>query len=344
MKFLARVVPALLAALSLVQAASVALRNNNDFFPGFIDALNKNNLTTLADNYQKIAKTDEGKPIVDLLKTGEFTILAPENCAFDPKHLDIDPDIIKYSTLWGSIDKHFSTSDFTRRDAPYQTREPAPSTFPRRNNTGASKRTQSLDKFQVQVIDQFFTPSSWKRWINDPLVLIDRAVGNAKVVGRFTFQKIIVLIVDTVLTLPTTVSDLLCKPLMKSAPNGFIKFKEALEKTGLLDLVETKDKLTASLSPQTCLVDDTFCDDGTLSKDELASLLKNHFFFDPIVYTPLFSSVCKATAQSGKQLEFSFENSIHYVSCGKTRAMVLRGDVIPQNGVIHIIDRPLKCD
>ncbi|KAG8728161.1 hypothetical protein FRC11_011672, partial [Ceratobasidium sp. 423] len=261
MKFLARVVPALLAASSLVQVASVAFRNNDDFFPSFIDAFNKNNLTTLADNYQKITKTDEGKPIVDLLKTGEFTILAPEDCAFDPNHPDIDPDIIKYSTLWGSTDKHFNTSDFTRRDAPYQT------------------------------------------------------LGDAKVVGRFTFQKIIVLIVDTVLTLPTMVSDLLCKPLIKSAPNGFIKFKEALEKTGLLDLVETKDKLTASLSSQISLVDDTFCDDGTLSKDKLASLLKNHFFFGPIVYTPLFSSVCKATAQSGKQLEFSFENSIHYVRC-----------------------------
>ncbi|CAE6531264.1 unnamed protein product [Rhizoctonia solani] len=253
MKLLARIVLTLLAASSLAQAASVALRNNDDFFSGFIDTLNKNNLTTLAENYARIAKTEEGKPIVDLLKTGEFTILAPENCAFDPDHPDIDPDIIKYSTLWGSIDKHFKTSDFTRRDAPYGTHEPAPSTFPRRNNTGNSKRTPSLDGFQVQVIDQFFTPSSWKRWSNDPLIFIDRAVGNAKVLGRFTFQKIIVLIVDTVLTLPTAVSDLLCKPLISSAPNGFLKFKEALEKTGLLDLVDTKDKLTASFSSRILL-------------------------------------------------------------------------------------------
>ncbi|KAG8679424.1 hypothetical protein FRC11_003748 [Ceratobasidium sp. 423] len=118
-------------------------------------------------------------------------------------------------------------------------------------------------------------------------------------------------------------------PLVKYAPNGFPKFKEALEKAGVLDLVDTKDKLTIFVP-----VDDD-CDYDNV---------KNHFFFGKIVFTPLFPSVGEATAQSGEKLKFWFENDVHFVSCGNTRAVVLRGDVIPQNGVMHVIDRPLKCD
>ncbi|KAG8711121.1 hypothetical protein FRC11_003570 [Ceratobasidium sp. 423] len=271
-----------------------------------------------------IVKAEEGKPIIVLLKTGEFTILTRKTTyvAFDPDHPDTDPNILKYSTLWGSIDNHFKTNNFTHRDAPYQTRDPTPSTFPRRNNTGNRK-----------VIDQFFTPGGWTRWSNDPLVLIDHAIGNAKVVRRFTFKKLIVLIIDTAHIADGDIRPALQAPI-RSAPNGFVKFKEALEKIDLLDLVGTKDKCTLFVP-----ADGTLCDNGALSKEELISPLKNHFFFGRIVFTPLFPSARNATVQSGGQFEFSFENSTHYVSCGKAKTLVPRGGVIPQNGVIHACDR-----
>jgi hypothetical protein len=85
------------------------------------------------------------------------------------------------------------------------------------------------------------------------LILVGRTVGSAKVVGRFTFKKIIILIIDTLLTLPTGVSDILCKPLIESTPNGFPKFGGALQKTDLLDKVDNGRKITVSLGSRTQL-------------------------------------------------------------------------------------------
>jgi hypothetical protein len=103
-----------------------------------------------------------------------------------------------------------------------------------------------------QVVDKF-SSASRKRGSDEDLILIDRPVGSAKVVGRFPFKKIIILVIDTVLTLPTGVSDILCKPLIESTPNGFIKFGGALQKTDLLDKVDNGRKITVSLSSQTQL-------------------------------------------------------------------------------------------
>ncbi|CAE6459255.1 unnamed protein product [Rhizoctonia solani] len=340
MKFLSRVVPKLLVASSAVKAASIALRNNDGFFSEFIAALNENNLTTLADSYEKIAETKEGGQVIDFLENkGELTLLAPENRAFDDNSI-INPDVLLYNTVQGNIDKDFRTTDhyFVRRRS-RQSRDVVETAqqFPPSNSL--RKRTESSQDFQVQVIDQFVTDSGRKR-TNDRLILIDRAVGNAKVIRRFNFKQIVVLIIDTVLTLLAKVSDLLYKPLIKSAPNGLVKFRGALQKAGLLDTVDTQGGRITLFAP----VDDEFCDIEKFSKDELSSFLKNHFFFGKIVYSPLFTSVRKATAKSGKQLELSYENDIHYVRCGKDKAVVLRSDVISSNGVVHVIDRPLKCD
>ncbi|CAE6488358.1 unnamed protein product [Rhizoctonia solani] len=336
MKFISQLLPALVAVSGLAQASAVVPRTDDGFFPEFVDALNKHNLTILADNYQRIADTPAGKSIVDTLENNELTILATKDCAFENKDTNIDPRVIQYNTLWGSIDKGFKTTTHTRRGADTQSRSVAQSTF-KRSSAPNRKRQDQAGNFQSQVIDKL-TSNRRKRW-NDETILVDLPVGTAKVVDRFSLKNIIVLIIDTALSLPGKVSDLLCKPLIKSAPNGLTKFGEALKKVGLSDLVDTKDAITI-FAP----IDESLDKIDELSDDNLASLLKNHFFFGQIVYSPLFLKVCKATAQSGKELEFLYENSIHYVSCGKSRAMVLRSDVIPSNGVLHVIDRPLKCD
>lgn len=76
---LTRVVSALFVASSLVQALSVAPRAYDSFLSGFLATLNEAGLTILADNYKSIAETEEGKPIINSLKSGERTLLAPEN-------------------------------------------------------------------------------------------------------------------------------------------------------------------------------------------------------------------------------------------------------------------------
>jgi hypothetical protein len=96
------------------------------------------------------------------------------------------------------------------------------------------------------VVDKF-PAGSRKRGSDEDLILIDRPVGSAKVVGRSIFKEMTILMTDTVLTMPTSVSDVLGKPLIEGAPNGFPKFGGALQKTDLLGKVDNGRKLTVSL-------------------------------------------------------------------------------------------------
>jgi uncharacterized surface protein with fasciclin (FAS1) repeats len=80
-----------------------------------------------------------------------------------------------------------------------------------------------------------------------------------------------------------------------------------------------------------------------LSNDELSSVLRNHFFFGLIAYSPLFPSTPTATADSGEELKFEVKDDVQYVSCGQIQAMVLRSDVTSENGVVHVIDKVLTC-
>ncbi|EUC56417.1 fasciclin domain protein [Rhizoctonia solani AG-3 Rhs1AP] len=337
MLFLARVVPALLAASSLVQAASVVSRTNDDFLSGFLETLCEANLTILADNYKRIAETKEGKLVIDSLeKGGDITLLAPENCAFDSDHPKLDANVLLYNALQGNIDSGFkSNTKVIRRDGAAQSHSVVES---QAGISGGGARKRQGPSYQVQTVDQTFAPNSRKRWSSSS-IQIGQAVGTAKFVKRITYKKIIILVIDTLLSLPGGVSDLLCKPLINGAPDGFSKFSAALKKADLLDEVENGKQVTIFVP-----IDDSFGDNDNLSKDDLSCFLKNHVIYGKRVFSPLFRSISDATAASGKQLKFTSENGMDYVCCGKNKSMVLRSDVISGNGVLHVIDKPLKCD
>ncbi|CAE6434837.1 unnamed protein product [Rhizoctonia solani] len=342
MKFLAQVVPALFAVSSFVHASAVIPRSGgDDFLHGFFDALYKNNLTILADNYKRIAETKEGKPVIEALKNGPTTLLAPKDCAFGKDNTKIDPNVLLFNTLPGSIDENFKSdhSTITRRGAVTQSRSAVRTSFRRPSSITNSKKRQNAGSFQSNMVNQL-TGGGRKRW-NDRTILIEQAVGHAEVVDRFTYKDLIILIIDDLISLPGSTSELLCKPLIEDAPNGFGKFGEALKKTGIADMADTKDAITIFALP-----DESLDNIDKLSKDDLTCLLENHFIVGQTVYTPEFLSVHKATANSGKELKFFYQNDIHYVSCGKSKSksVVVRGDVITSTGVMHVIDRPLKCD
>ncbi|KAG9075021.1 hypothetical protein FRC06_010321, partial [Ceratobasidium sp. 370] len=246
-------------------------------------------------------------------------------------------------TVFGSPEDDFKITNsslgklgsLSRRGAK-QSRSAAPSGLKWPKNT--HKRWSGLlDNNQAQIVDQFSSATK-KRWNESPLILIDRPVGSATVVSRSKFKNIIILVIDTVLTLPKKVSDLLCKPLISSAPYGFTKFGGGLQKAGLLDEVDNGYKSTV-FAP----TDEAFYD-ANLSDDDCTSVLKNHYFFGKVVYSTLFPQIPKATAASGKELELSYEDGVHYVKCGSTKAIILRSDVTSKLGVLHVIDKVLKCD
>jgi hypothetical protein len=298
-----------------------------------------NNLTTLAENYQRIAKTDQGKVIIQSLKNGEITLLAPDNCAFNLSHPIIDdPNVLLYNALSSSIDKGFNnagTSSLRRRDGAVQSHSVVPSQF---GGGGGGAKRQS-GQYSSQVVTQTFNLGRKRMTASE--IVVDLPVGNGKVTGRFTYKNLIILIIDTLLALPPKGSNLLSQPLIDSAPNGFPKFSEGLKKTGLSEKLESCDQSTTFVP-----LDDSFPDIHKLSYDELSCLIGNHLAFGTQIYSTGFSSTGKVTTESGKELELSFVNGINYVKCAgsKSKSMVLRRDVIGSTGVVHVIDKPLKCD
>ncbi|KAG8691750.1 hypothetical protein FRC08_010096 [Ceratobasidium sp. 394] len=332
------VVSVFLAASILVQATPLEPRTYSDkFISGFLAQLKKLGLGTSENIWQNVIQSDGGNYLVGLLKSQTVTVLIPENSAYDSEHSnDDDPlDLLSYSVVFGSPEDDFkvNNSSYTRRGAK-QSRSSASSglKWPSRKRWWGI-----LDDNQVQIIDQFSSTAN-KRWNNSPQIIIDRPVNSAKVTSRSSFKNIIILTIDTVLTLPRKVSDLLCKPLVSSAPHGFTKFGGALQKAGLLDYVDNGFKSTVFVPTDQAFYDSN-CDD-----DDSPSVLKNHFFFGSVVYSTLFSYIPKATAESGKQLCFSYEDGVHYVQCGSSKAIILRSDVTTKWGVLHVIDKVLKCD
>jgi hypothetical protein len=81
MLFPTLVVSAFLAASTLVQASPVVPRGNYDaFLSEFLAALDKVGLTTLKSIYEDCFESAQcGPPTEELLKSGELTLLAPEN-------------------------------------------------------------------------------------------------------------------------------------------------------------------------------------------------------------------------------------------------------------------------
>ncbi|KAG9074404.1 hypothetical protein FRC06_010720 [Ceratobasidium sp. 370] len=332
------VVSVLLAASTLVQASPVVPRGNSDsFISGFLAKLKQLGLTTSEGFWENTIHSTGGDYLVGLLKSQTVTVLIPKNDAYDPTNPSIGSDplsVLSYTTIFGSPEDGFkiTNSSLTRKGAS-QSRSSASSGL----EWPSRKRWNGLlDNNQVQIVDQF--PST-SRKRNNPLILIDRPVGSATVVSRSSFKNIIILVVDTLFTLPTKVSDLLSKPLISSTPNGFVKFGGGLQKAGLLDTVDNGFKSTV-FAP----TDEAF-DEAGLSGDEISSsLLKNHYFFGTIVYSTLFPYIPKATAESGKELDFTYEDGVHYVQCGSSKAIILRSDVTSKWGVVHVIDTVLKCD
>lgn len=208
-----------------------------------------------------------------------------------------------------------------------------------------------------KVVDTQFGSGGQKRWNNETAVFIRGTTTSAQVVSKTTFKNLVILSVDNTFSLPREVADTLCKPLVAEAPNGLTKPGPAPDKTDPLDTVNTDPSITVSIrSPAQyraradCLrvkklfapIDSAFEGCENYSTDQLKSTLEN-LVLKSILFSPYFPSKSSVTALSGNKLNFETENGNKYVSCGSTKAKILRSDVTTENGVIHVIDALLEC-
>ncbi|KAG9094509.1 hypothetical protein FS749_012329 [Ceratobasidium sp. UAMH 11750] len=332
----------LLAASTLVRGTPVVTRDNsNNCASGLIAALEQPDLeaSISAHLLGDAVESSGGSYLCDLFSSQAITLFVPQNKAYDPDHPSVGDDPVgvwSYSTVFGTPEDGFKVTNtsLTRKGAA-QSRSSASSGLQWPARSSRKRAGGLLDNNQVQIIDQI-SSSSKKRWNDGPLYIVDRPVGSALVLKRASYKNVVIMVIDRLLTKPTTVSDLLCKPLVSSAPYGFTKFGGGLQKAGLLDYVDQGFKSTVFVP-----TDQAFYDSDCSNDD--VSTLKNHFFFGKIVYSTIFPYVSQATAESGKELYFSYEDGIHYVQCGSTKAIILRSDVTSKWGVTHVIDKVLKC-
>lgn len=315
----------LFGASVIVKASPTVPRGNDDFESGFLATLNKSGLTVLCGLFKDYFQTDAGEKYLETLQNGKFTILAPDNDSFDPSKPSLGSDpatVVNYITL---IDSDYSKRYSTSRDA-HQTLMTTPH---------PSKR---WDNHQVQIIDTI-TEDSRKRWA--PQIFIRQTLTSATVTDQTSYKNIKIYTINNLPLLPTRVDDVLCKPLVESAPNGFPELGQALYKTGLMDIVNYAYAITL-FAPTPAAFNACEGFDGFSTADKKA-ILENHFL-TTTVYSPSFASKSPLTANSGKKLKLTNESGTTYVSCGKSKAKVLRSDVTTTNGAVHVIDAVLKCD
>ncbi|KAF8598288.1 FAS1 domain-containing protein [Ceratobasidium sp. AG-I] len=316
----------LLVASTLVLATPVVPRDDDGWSSGFITALNNAGLTKLSGLYADFFKSTQGPDLIQELKCRHLTILAPTNNAFDPSNISIGSDpssLFRYNSIQGAIT--------SKKRAASPTRDIAPTLMEQQ------EYYKRAPNYQVQVVDTV-SDINWKRWNNDTTIFIRRTIGSAKVLSQTKYRDVDIAEIDTLLTLPTKIDDVLCKPLVDAAPNGFTKLGPALYQTGLMDTVSCGKSVTL-FAP----IDDAFQGyDGT-STEQLTSILKNHVVFSNY-YSPSFSTKPTVETASGKTLKFEVDGNNTYICCGQSKARVLRSDVITANGAIHVIDKVLKCD
>ncbi|QRV96193.1 Fasciclin domain-containing protein [Ceratobasidium sp. AG-Ba] len=332
-------VSALCSASNLVEASPVT-QGGDEFASAFVNALKKNGVTTAANAYLDFFANNESKPLLDIIKAGPVTLFVPKNEAFGSDHPSIDGDIFFFNTVYGNIDNGFKTPGSSLSPPiPNQNRLLGKSAFKSAGLAGSSgKPTTGYSDNQIQQVTRFVA-GNLKRW--PPIFTVDRSVGVANVEKQFSFKSVVVLVIDGVLSLPTTVSDLLCKPLVVAAPNGFAKFLGSLQKVGLLEAVDGGKRLTVFAPTNEAFIG---VDTDNISDDDLKKILKNHWVLGTVAYSAEWPLLSKVTTESGNELRLTSENGVKTVTCGSSTANVLRSDVASSNGAIHILDTVLKCE
>ncbi|KAG8692270.1 hypothetical protein FRC09_011340, partial [Ceratobasidium sp. 395] len=264
-------VSVLLTALTLTHGSPMVSRDNSGSDP-WLNFLDKNGLTTAEGLYADFFNTDEAAQVKEYLKCDDkYTILVPENEAFGSDKPSVGPEtgsLFLYNTIIGDVPSGAPTT--SRRADKSESRGVHSSgyNFPQRPSS-KHKRWGLIEGRQVQVIDRQFS-SSRKRWSDDS-IFINQAVGSANVKKIYQYKSCKVFVIDLFNKLPTTISDLLCKPLIDTTPDGFVKFGGGLQKAGLLDRVDEYKERTI-LAP----TDDAFDEAGDIPEDRLQSILENH--------------------------------------------------------------------
>ncbi|KAG9122763.1 hypothetical protein FRC07_000719 [Ceratobasidium sp. 392] len=300
-------------------ATPIQPRQDPNYVPGLVQALQQSNRSGLANALTQYASTQQGQQVASILSNGNYTLLAPDDQSLQSLNGD-------NSTLYALLGYHILNGSFLANlVAPARSHSVVPTLLT--NNTYVNLGGSP----QVQVLEQTADRNG---------IVVRRTTGNATVTNSTTYQNLIIHPVDAILTPPGDLKAALSSNLVTRAPGGFTQLGSSLQKTGILDSVNDQVSTTV-FAP----IDDAFVAINStvagLSNDQLKSVLQNHVINNNVIYSPQFNSTPNATAASGVSLNFTNENGLKYVSYNQTRARILRSDVVVKNGVVHVIDAVL---
>ncbi|KAK4227407.1 FAS1 domain-containing protein [Podospora fimiseda] len=109
------------------------------------------------------------------------------------------------------------------------------------------------------------------------------------------------------------------------------RFEAALQRTGLLTQLDAKAKITVLAPPDSVFAKNA----SSLPDDQLAETLKRHILVNVAAYTPLLPDGAVFQTLGGTNVTVSLRGNEVYIG----GALIVSGDAIITNGVVHTIDK-----
>ncbi|KAG2137543.1 FAS1 domain-containing protein [Suillus clintonianus] len=296
------------------------------YLDGLVQALNTSGLTTLSSASAALNISSEGQRVAQSLPTGNWTLFAPNNQAFSsaPPNLTSDP-----TSVGNLISYHVVHGNFTDQTSPYP--------------TITLGRTLLNDTSLVQLEGNESQVLAWSKGSKGIFVLNNGTI--VSVVNTTVYRNLQVLVIDSVLKFPQSLSDTLTNNTYEVTT-----FAGALSSvnvstdnsTTLLDVFDNARGITLFAPNNTAFATANGIASLLPNTTALIALFENHVINGTSVYSPAFTNGQNYTSASGEPFTFITNSSGVFVSsAGSNWARIMRSDVLTSNGVVHVLDSVL---
>ncbi|KAG1730143.1 FAS1 domain-containing protein [Suillus paluster] len=296
------------------------------YLDGLVQALNASNLTSLASASAALNSSSEGQLVAESLSTGNWTVFAPNNQAFSSTPVNLTSDA---SSVGDLLSYHVVHGNFTDQTSPYP--------------TITLGRTLLNNSSLVQLEGNDSQVLAWSKGTTGIFVLNNGTI--VSVVNTTAYQNLQILVIDSVLKLPQTLSNTLVNSTyeLTDLAGALLSIKgPADNSTTLLDVLDNAHGITL-FAPNNSAIATANSSGGLPSNaTTLISLFGNHVIDGTTVYSSEFSNRKNYTSASGEPFVFKTNSSGTYVSsAGSNWARIMRSDVLTSNGVVHVLNSVL---
>ncbi|WVQ95645.1 hypothetical protein IAU59_002743 [Kwoniella sp. CBS 9459] len=295
-----------------------------------IGALTAANLTGLVGVASGIANTTEGQALLTELSQGNKTVFAPSNEAFSA----VPQEVASNTTLLTQIlSYHILNNSYTPDGV-----QTAPNHTIARSLLRGGNYTLPGNFSAPLVLSKSSGGSNSTSGGNSTSsgnstspFNINQATSNTSVTGPVAAANLQVYIINEVLSLPPSVSEV--------AGQLFPSLAGVIGQTGLLDPLSAAQGITIFAPNDAALagLGDAL---GQLNNTQISTILANHVINGTVVYsTGLASS--NYTSAAGSPFTFISNSTGAFVQSANSTARILQSDIIINNGVVHLIDNVL---